>query len=127
MYGRRNISTGEYREVKGKINELFKSLRKQKVTARQNFACCGSCAGYELATDLPNLTPVVFYNRQAGARAQETGRFTVAYGLTSKSGEEVEPTPEDNHFVGLQIAGIATQLGLAVDWNGHPDETITLS
>src|SRR5260221_3816089 len=57
---------------KVKLNDAFKLLRSNKLIARQNSACCGTCGSYEIATKIEALhdanKPVmgyVFYNRQS--------------------------------------------------------------
>ena len=48
------------KEFKGKINNMFKLLRRKGYIARQNFNCCSSCGWAEIG----EVEKAVFYHRQ---------------------------------------------------------------
>ena len=51
-----------------RIGKAFAALRRQGYIARQNYLCCGTCAGAAIATDIKEkrLKPrgAVFYTKQ---------------------------------------------------------------
>ena len=40
-----------------KLTQAFKALRSAGFIARQNFTCCGSCAGAQLSKDFAAMPP----------------------------------------------------------------------
>lgn len=110
---------------KNKLNAAFRSLRKEGFIARQSFSCCGSCAGYELATAVSEMPEakrarvkgVVFYTKQdaANLRWKPTSLF-LAYGPldTQAHGEIGLPT----ETVGAAVVQALNAAGLATRWDG---------
>lgn len=130
---RRN-SYGRRREMdfdKDKLNELFKRLRSEHLIAKQNFSCCGSCAGYELATiygdkrkagEWAHIQGVVFYHRQDADSLSTEGGTYLAYGELSFYGDGKEPlfkTPLSNEAVGEIIKRLCEELNIKYEWNGQ--------
>ena len=110
---------------KNKLNAAFKSLRKEGFIARQSFSCCGSCAGYELATAVSEMPEakrarvkgVVFYTKQDAAdlRWGHTSLF-LAYGPldTQAHGQVGLETVE----VGKRVVAALKAAGLETRWDG---------
>jgi hypothetical protein len=65
---------------KDRISAAFKALRKLGYVARQNFMCCGSCAGAAIAEDVerkggnPDTAKSVYYHQQCND-AFRSGRY----------------------------------------------------
>ncbi len=119
---------------KDKLNAAFKNLRKQGFIAKQNFQCCNSCAGYEIATQVKEMPEakrakvkgVVTYNRQSTERAFHprwgNGHLLITYGpvTVDEVGEFGLPTVE----VGNALKAALEEQGLKVKWDGNPDSCI---
>lgn len=127
-----------YREYDTKIEKLgerirmaFKFLREEKnVDARFNFACCGSCAGYEIATDWEQqiengeaglFEGCVFFHSQANDRRLEGGAFYLSYGNV-KVGEKVIGNLDEN--VGAMVVEALGRFYVETEWDGDPKVTI---
>lgn len=123
-------------ENKVKLSNAFKLLRKNKIIARQNFACCGSCGSYEIATKMEELlnagksvTGYVFYNRQSTEslrgdwRRPADGRLYISYadGSTSKYPNNITKTSEE---IGKMLVVALTEVGLAFEWDGNSDTCV---
>jgi hypothetical protein len=116
------------------IAELFDSLRKcelfgKKLTARMNFSCCSSCGGYELASELPPKSPVVFYHHQDDESFEDgvlTRPLMLRFGATHKNGSDVVVTPNEDAAVGHLVAAVAMAQGLSVSWGGNPHKCVEI-
>lgn len=118
--------------MENKITTLFKKLRKQGFVAKQNFSCCGNCAGYAIATqvsaaiDAGKKTPlgVITYHKQATESWKRTGELYLSYGVigTEKHGDIGLPTER----VGKRICAELQALGIPYEWNGDPMEKIVI-
>ena len=70
----RTMADAEFYRVafKQKLTLLFKALRKEKITALQNFKCCGSCASSEIFCRFDNgefkTEGFCYYHKQDDAR-----------------------------------------------------------
>jgi len=109
----------------------FKAMRKAGLVARQNFSCCGSCAGYEIATDIKAMPAerrakvrgCAFYTRQAAADFDRRG-FTglyIPYGPVDVDDAQVGL---DTVAVGQIVATSLREAGIAVEWDGSGEKTI---
>lgn len=127
---------------KQKLSAAFKALRKAGFIAKQSFSCCGSCAGYDIATQVKEMTPAkqakvkgtVFYTRQdaANLRGDErrwpyrggSSKLFLAYGPVSvhEVGEFGMPT----EAAGQAVVEALKASGLEVEWSGSPDEKIVV-
>lgn len=121
---------------KQKLNEAFKLLRKNKILARQNFSCCGSCGSYELATKIEEMHDAnksvlgyVFYNRQSNEALVgdhwklADGRLYISYAdsSTSKYPNKITKTSEE---IGQMLVVALTQVGLVFEWDGSSDSCV---
>lgn len=120
-------------EFKGRLNTAFSSMRRQGLIARQNFSCCGSCAGYELATKVTEMPAArrakvagcAFYTRQTWGNFEGSRNpqgITINYGQlgTQAHGQVGLPT----EAVGQVVAKCLEEAGLTVEWDGDPNRTI---
>lgn len=119
---------------KAKLTAAFATLRKQGFIARQNFSCCGSCAGYEIAEYVKELSPArqakvkgaITYNRQSAENAFHprwgNGHLYIGFGPVSvhEVGQFGLPTVE----VGNALKAALEEQGLTVEWDGDPDKRI---
>ena len=129
----------EINEIKTKLNAAFKALRKEGFLAHQNFLCCSSCAGTQLANTAEKLKDkgteikgIVFYHRQDAEVLRETGRGILRYRRggnlmirfgnvdTTKHGELGLPTTE----VGAIVCKAFADQGLEFQWNGSESSCI---
>lgn len=123
-------------ENKEKLNQAFKLLRKNFLVARQNFRCCQSCAGSEIATDVEKKLDAgkrvdgwVFYHHQDHQGAFESyrgrtmsGELHLAY--TGGSTNKYEDNGISTLEVGKIVAVALEQVGLAYEWDGSSDQRI---
>lgn len=125
-------------ENKEKLNKAFKLLRKNYLVGRQDFRCCQSCAGSEIATDVEKMLDNgkrvdgwVFYHHQdtegalgLGSRYRRTpsGELYLAFtgGDTAKYDKNGISTLE----VGKIVAVALSQVGVPFEWNGSEDTRI---
>ena len=123
-------------ENKEKLNIAFKALRKAKLIARQNFRCCQSCAGYEIATDVEKKLDAgkvvagwVFYHHQDHNSAFEGSRRYPAKGelylsYTGGSTSKYEKNGLQTVEIGKIVAAVLTSVGLVFEWDGSSDTRI---
>ncbi len=116
-----------------RLNELFKLLRKEGLIARQNFSCCGGCAGSELATYYGELCDagkgdkikgVAFYHQQDAETLRCEGGTYLAYGEVSHWDSEAKAvkykSPLSTEEVGRVIERCCRQLNMMYEWDGNP-------
>jgi hypothetical protein len=132
-YGRRQNGWDQDR-----LNKVFKEFRKRGLIARQNFSCCGSCAGAELANwygarraagKAEQYKGLVFYHRQNTEHLRNDGITYLAYGELShyENGEVKFKTPLSTKEVGDIIADVLKKHNMHFEWNGDPDEKILIN
>ncbi len=115
---------------KDALNLAFKLMRQHGLIARQNFSCCGGCAGYEIATQVAEMSieerakvkGTVFYHRQDAANLRDEGECYLAYGQLElkEHGPIGLPTVE----VGQLVAQCLTDAEVPFEWDGNPDTRI---
>lgn len=136
----------ETMSFKGRLNEAFKAMRGMGLLARQNFKCCGNCAGYalaELVTAMPEakrakVRGACSYHSQDAAKmfparrrewldgrwvwTQEPAGTYLQYGQvdTQAHGPQGLPTEE----VGKLVVQALEAAGLEVDWDGKASTRI---
>jgi len=114
-YYRVDKGTGEVRE---KVKEVFKVLRKHGFIARMNFLCCSTCASYELGERLNTSCDkkfVAYWHNQDEERYRETGHLHIRY--FSKEGESIKEAGKDIIML-LKLAGVVYR------WDGNTRRTI---
>lgn len=108
---------------KDRLNGMFRELRRQRIVARQNFMCCGSCASAELASMVRerDARGAVYYHRQEGERLRAGAeRVYLAYGAGDGASES------EDRVIGLEIVHAAQRNGLAVDWDGDVTKCVVV-
>ena len=114
---------------KAKLDQAFKALRKLGYVAKQNYLCCSSCAGAQIAHDIRNMSLAdrakvkgcVFYHKQGGDSMRDYGRFMLHFG----------PVKVDNETIGsmawacgIDACRALGDAGLKFEWNQKPDSCI---
>ena len=117
---------------KARLNVAFAAMRKAGIVARQNFSCCGSCAGYEIATDIEAMAPArrakvqgtAFYTKQEWRQfdGRKPQGIYIPYGqVATQAHGDVGLTTV---AVGQIVATCLKEAGLEVEWDGTPEKTI---
>lgn len=106
------------------IGSVFPALRKQKLYARANFMCCGSCAAYGLGQDMEAAAlkgkakdGAVYWHNQDDESLRQRGYVYLGFGAYEKGSLS-------GAAVGKLVADACTAAGLTVEWNGSEDERI---
>jgi hypothetical protein len=114
-----------------KVTQAFKNLRKQGFIARQQFSCCGSCAGYAIATDVAAMTEAkrskvkgaVFFTRQDVAELRRGAEgFYLKFGQVDPTG--IGPIGLSTVEVGKAVVAALSTVGLKFEWSGDEHECI---
>lgn len=120
--------------LKDLLNDSFKELRRLGITARQNYWCCQSCAGYELGTQTAEkvragkaakLLGHVFYTKQDTENMYEHRRLFLSFGQSGCS--EFGDFGPDTIAVGQTIVGVLRRHGLHVKWDGTAQQRILVT
>jgi len=115
---------------KVKLNVAFALMRKAGLVARQNFSCCGSCAGYELTTDIvampdkkrAKVKGVCFYHQQDADRLRAGRDLYLGYGpVDSKEHGQIGL---ETVQVGALVVKCLAEAGLAYEWDGTASQRI---
>lgn len=111
--------------LRANLVKAFAMMRKEGFIARADFSCCGSCAGYEIATAASAMADrgkfikgCVFWTRQDEANGEEAGMMYISYGKVST---------EKHGDIGLEDAEVAKifieklkAVELEYEWDGDP-------
>jgi len=123
------------------VREVFVELRKRGYLARMDFSCCGSCAGYELATKATELKDkgktvegCAFYHHQDETRYQDSGRLFIRFGHlgTERYGDLGKPTEEAGKEIVALLSATAVKhtdasgRTVQVEWDGQGHSCIQL-
>ncbi len=118
-------------QFKARLSLAFRAMRKAGLVARQNFSCCGSCVGYEIATDIKAMPAhararvrgTAFYTRQAAADFTRRGfnGLYIPYGPVDVDDTQVGL---DTVAVGQIVATSLREAGIEVEWDGSAERTI---
>lgn len=118
---------------KDKLNAAFALMRKAGLIAKQNFSCCSSCAGYDIATKVTampakkraKINGACTYNRQDTARMEAGRDLYLGFGPigTQAHGDIGLTTVQVGQLVVLCLA----QAGLAYEWNGEASQRILVT
>lgn len=117
-------------ELRKKVLEAFKELRKEGILARANFTCCQTCGGYDLGVkaDAINKKKLgackgwVFWHRQDNDRWDEDGTLTIAYTGADYKKKVIATTLD----IGVALFKALEKQGLKIDWCGSDDKRITV-
>ena len=107
--------------VKQQINTAFALMRKNGLLSRQNFMCCGSCAGYALNEALKkegnDKIGCVYYHKQDTEHFNNDGHLYLGYG-------SIDDSEEASLQVGAVVMQALMDAGLSVEWNGDASTRI---
>ena len=106
-----------YTNVKYKLNQAFKEIRKEGILARQNFSCCQGCGSYDLVeaaeqqekNGKKKVLGYVFYHRQDNEKFLETGKVHLAFTSLHKDLSTKQ--------LGLMIVAILLKNGICLNWD----------
>jgi hypothetical protein len=116
----------------GSLTAAFGTLRDLGYIAREDFACCGNCAGYELtmlAEDeidrgrpAESIRGAVYYHRQDTERFAVGSDFYIGYGpLDSVQYGDLGLSTEE---VGREVVEVLGHHGVGAEWDGDGDKRI---
>ena len=124
-------TTNAVNDMTLRLNRAFAALRKQGLLARQNFLCCGSCAGYALTEDAvartrkgKKVNGCVFYHRQDTERFLTGDTLFLGYGPLDST--ELGTIGLTTREVGTLVVAALEAEGLEPHWDGNPDTRISL-
>ncbi|MFJ9408425.1 DUF6891 domain-containing protein [Streptomyces sp. NPDC101393] len=104
-----------------RVAGAFAALDTQGLTARMDFGCCGTCGtgeiGHERAEGDHGF--VFFHHQDTDALVAGQG-LAVRYGAYEESGQ-------DRAEVGRAVVAALAGVGLPVQWDGNPDNVISVS
>lgn len=122
----------DLKETKVRLTKAFRYLRKQNgILAKQNFMCCGGCAGGTLATRITEENAKkpgrwngsVYYHRQNNDSLIEDGEVYIHFGHASHCVDSSnvitgDDRPSDTVAIGQCAKEALERYGLEVEWNG---------
>jgi hypothetical protein len=119
---------------RGLLKLAFAELRKQGFVARMNFACCGSCASYEIGVWLeergrnPDEADAVYWHRQSDDAFNKHGILTVGH-LDQDTGR---PQSLYVHHSGRTQLAVDTinsygDFGIQAYWDGDTNRCIEVT
>jgi hypothetical protein len=116
----------------GSLTAAFGTLKDLGYIAREDFACCGNCAGYELTMlaeeeidqgrPAESIRGAVFYHRQDAEDFAAGSDFYIGYGPlhSVRHGDLGLPTEQ----VGREVVDVFGKHGIGTEWDGHGDQRI---
>lgn len=107
------------------LSAAFREFRKNGYLARENFACCATCAWTELSCEAADMQRngqdvhgIIYYHGQDADGIEEFGECNIGFGgVHGKSDDEVAA---DDAAVGRTLVETLRKHGLSVEWNGSP-------
>ncbi|MDP4500772.1 DUF6891 domain-containing protein [Nonomuraea turcica] len=104
-----------------RLTRAFTALADAGITAKENFTCCHSCGRTEIrdAGSLDARGYVFFHSQCTDATAAGHG-LTLLYG-------GFDGPPATTAAIGRDVVAALRQAGLPVEWNGDPDQAITVT
>ena len=131
-----------YESDKAKLNAAFVCFRKLGLVSRQNYYCCGGCAGAAIADDLgtkftklwDTKGPVaakrafdsckgcVFYTQQDRGNLARSGKLWLSYGPVCSS--EAGDVGMSDVEVGNMIVEVLEALCIRYEWDGKGETRI---
>jgi uncharacterized protein DUF6891 len=116
----------------GSLTAAFGTLCDLGYIAREDFACCGNCAGYELTTlaeeaidqgrPADSIRGAVYYHRQDAERFAEGADFYIGYGPLDSVRYGDLGLPAE--AVGREVVGVLGKHGVGTEWDGDGDKRI---
>lgn len=115
----------EINQVRSRVQEAFKQLRKkEEIYARMNFLCCSSCATsklYNMITEEKSeYKGVAFFHQQNNDRFEEGEDFHIGFGHKDENQENRQKDLE----VGRTIQNVLEENGVVTEWENDPFKKI---
>lgn len=110
-----------YNELKQKMKEAFKEIRKEfDIYIRQGFSCCGSCGSYELheLCEKTGKKGYMFYSRQSKNSLYESGSVYFNFGSVNNNKNTTQ--------LGKNICRILRKHNVNFEWDGSKDTAILI-
>jgi len=116
----------------GSLTAAFGELSDMGYIAREDYSCCGGCAGYELtmlaeeAIDrgrpAESIRGAVYYHHQDAQRYAVGDDFHLGYGPlgSTRYGDLGLPTEQ----VGREVVDVLGSHGIGTEWDGNGDTRI---
>jgi hypothetical protein len=125
--------TGTYNEeLRENMNKAFNDMRKVGFIARQDFSCCQSCAGSELAREAAKrvqagktVNGVVYYHHQDAEGRNEGRNFYLAYGEVDS--DKIGKIRMDTKTVGERVCEILKKHNVPFEWDGTSKSRILIT
>lgn len=113
------------------LNHAFADLRAQGFLARQNFSCCSSCGGYDMATKAERLKDqgkevkgCVFYHAQDEESREKGRNFYVSFGNLNTDKHGVIGI--DSEEVGQAVLDTLIKYGINATWSGKETDRVCI-
>ena len=104
-----------------KLGNAFKAMREQGLLARQNFSCCGGCAGYSLVRMAVKkkqkgveVKGCAFYHAQDNQNKRDGDNFYIGYGPLDTT--EFGTIGLTDVEVGKIVVECLTAAGVETEW-----------
>jgi hypothetical protein len=122
-------------EGRQKLTKAFSLLRKNKVIARQNFSCCGTCGSYEISVmgeekgKKTGTYPAgyVFYHRQDTDTLKRNGVVYLRYGSFENRNNKLRKGSLSSKEVGELIVSVMKEVGLETEWDGDTGHCVLVN
>ncbi|MGA5763454.1 DUF6891 domain-containing protein [Nonomuraea bangladeshensis] len=104
-----------------RLTQAFTALAAAGITAKENFACCSSCGRAEVGdAGSPDARGYVFFHSQCTDAAAAGHGLTLLYG-------GFDGSPATTAAIGREVVAALEQSGLTTEWNGDPEQAITVT
>ncbi|GAA3662723.1 hypothetical protein GCM10022224_028360 [Nonomuraea antimicrobica] len=104
-----------------RLTRAFTALETGGITAKEHFTCCGTCGRTEIGgASTPDARGYVFFHSQCTDAAAAGHGLTLLYG-------GFDGSPTTTAAIGREIVAALERTGLPTDWNGEPDQAITIA
>ncbi|MGW4379720.1 DUF6891 domain-containing protein [Kitasatospora sp. NPDC004531] len=104
-----------------RVARAFAALEESGITARENFTCCRNCGQEEIGAEAAEGSRgFVYFHSQSAEGAASGQDLWLQYGGWDGS-------PDTTAAVGREVVAALEGAGLAVGWNGSPDEAVRVT
>ena len=120
-----------------RLDRAFAALEAAGLIARQDFACCTTCATSEIWDEVSEPSAWrgnVWFHQQDTERAVEGDGLYLGYGARDERsrwrrlrGAGASDASDDTAAIGREVAQALRDAGLAVTWDGHVDRRILVA
>jgi hypothetical protein len=104
-----------------RLTRAFAALSEAGITARENFACCRTCADAEIGAHAgPDARGFVYFHSQCTDSAATGRGLMLLYGAFADS-------PEATAAVGHEVVAALEAVGLRTAWNHDPSRAVEVT